>query len=264
MTLPTISTILVSHNGGGTIAAALASISAQQYHDGEVILIDNGSTDTTRALMHSWQRAQRGLSVRILTNEKNVGLTKALNQGLSAAHGECIARLDDDDEWFQGKLHKQASFLAEHAEVGVVGTWYQNVREREESIIRPAVTDTQIRATIWQRNPIGHSTVLMRRSVIDLVDGYDAKLRYAQDRDLWYRLLPRTKFANIPEVLCARRVDLPRSQTKRSAQIRQSMKITQKYLRLYRPSPVHYLSLLEPAAMLVIPQPVKALVRKFL
>ena len=223
MSFPTISTILVSHNGAGTIEAALASISAQQYHDGEVILIDNGSTDTTAELMHSWQRAQRGLSVRVLTNTEDIGLTKALNQGLNAARGEYVARLDDDDEWFEGKLHKQASFLAAHIEVGVVGTWYQNVRERGETIIRPATTDAEIRANMWQRNPLGHSTVLMRRSVLDSVDGYDNKLRYAQDRDLWYRLLPHTKFANLPEVLCARRVDLPRSQAKRRAQIRQSI-----------------------------------------
>lgn len=248
MSLPAISTILATHNGAATIRNALASIAAQNYLRQQVILIDNGSSDTTASIIAKWC-ASSELSTRVIKNTTNIGLTRALNQGLAVASGSLIARIDDDDVWEPGKLAAQATFMSEHPAIGVVGTWYTNVRPGQIRAVELPVADASIRSSMWRRNPFGHSTVVMRKSVLETVGDYDEQLQYAQDRDLWFRLMPHTQFYNIPKQLVTRTVGATDT-TKQAAQMKTNIQLIRKYAREYRASPTAYLGMVEPMAVL--------------
>lgn len=253
MAQPTISILLSVYNGDRTLSRCLDSIDQQTHTDFELICIDDASTDTSFKVLHEWQVAHPNVQMKILRNQKNQGLTRSLMHGLSEAQGVYIARIDADDWWLPNKLTKQLSFLEQHLEYGIVGCWYMNVRPSGQQRVQLPVSDFKIRKNIFWRNPFGHSCVLMRKQVLDAVHGYSTKLRYGQDRDLWFRLLPITKLANLPEVLCYRTVDRMLSTTKTKAQIWQQFKTVHKYIWLYHTSPLAYLSFIEPLLIFLTP-----------
>lgn len=111
-----VSVIIPSFNRGYTITSAIDSVLAQTYRPLEIIVIDDGSTDDTRAVV-----AQYGDSVRYI-HQSNTGCPGARNTGLGVARGEFIALLDSDDRWFPWKLELQIAFLRRHPDVGMVWT----------------------------------------------------------------------------------------------------------------------------------------------
>lgn len=248
MRQPSVSIILAVHNGATTINQALQSIAAQTYQDFEVIIIDDDSTDATSRLLTVWQKKMEPMPVHIIHNSKNQGQTAALNQGLASATGEYIARLDADDWWTPDKLARQVAWLAGHPNYGILGSAYRNHQGQTQKIRRPPKTDTQIRRHIYWRNPFGHSCVLLRRAVVQSVGGYDPSIRYGQDLDLWFRLLPRTKLANLPHVLCHRTVTP--NETKQRHQMRQTIITLRRYLAAYHPPAAAWGGLLEPLFLL--------------
>ena len=243
-----VATILAIHNGAATLDSCLQSMTDQTRPSDEVIVIDDASTDSTPQILAKWQSK---LPLTMLTNEKNLGLTKSLNRGIAATRADYIARIDADDVWHAEKLKKQLVFLEQHPEVGVVGTWYWNQlvntvnTARTVNTVKLPVKDQAIKRGMWWRNPFGHSCVVIQRAVLEKVGGYDATLRYAQDRDLWFKLLPHTKFANLPEYLVTRTVARTNHQKQR-VQMQTNIQLILNYAKLYNPSPLAYLGLIEP------------------
>lgn len=264
MSQPLVSVLLSVFNGERTLNRALTSIAQQTYRPLEIIVVDDASTDTSLARLAAWSKAHPQLSVISLRHDQNLGLTRSLMRALAAARGELIARLDADDWWIPDKLTKQVEYLAAHPECGLVGSWYVNVRPGDQRLIRLPTNHRDIQRTIFWRNPFGHSCVLLRRPLLDRVGGYDTALRYGQDRDLWFRLLPVTTMHNLPEPLCYRTVDPAISTTNQRAQAWQQCQTIHKYIRRYRASPLNYLSLLEPLAAGLLPAGLKTNARKLL
>lgn len=181
------------------VKKAIQSVLDQTYKDFELIIIDDCSTDASRKMTQSF-KDKRIIYTR---NEENLGVTKSLNRALQIAKGEFIARLDADDIANPQRFTKQISFFNTHRNIGVVGSWVALVDEggkfigvkkyplRYENIKRAAVL----------YNPLNHSSVMMRRSIIKRYGRYDEQLNGAEDYDLWLRILPYTKIENIPEPL---------------------------------------------------------------
>ncbi len=96
--VPRVSIIIAVYNGAATVGRALASVFAQKYTDYEVIVVNDGSTDDTAAVL-----ARFGKRIRVIT-QSNRGLSAARNAGVRASTGEYVAFLDDDDEWMPEKL----------------------------------------------------------------------------------------------------------------------------------------------------------------
>jgi glycosyltransferase involved in cell wall biosynthesis len=255
-----VSVIMAVWNGAATLEKALASLRDQTYADVELIVVDDASTDATARLLAQWQTDNPQQSLTIIRQATNQGLTRSLQTALQQSQSEFIARLDADDWWHPTKLAQQIAFLDTHPNYGIVGCWYANVRPHSVAPVRLPVTDGDIRQSIFWRNPFGHSCVVMRNDLLGKVGGYNTNLRYGQDRDLWFRLLPHTMFANLPHVLCHRTVNAA-SAAKTRPQIRQQLKTVHTYAQLYRASPLVYLSFVEPILVYALPYQVRSLIR---
>jgi len=203
MTARLVSVVMSVYNGAPWVGAAVESLLVQTLTDLEVIVIDDGSTDATPDVLASLRDPR--LRVERRTRQ---GLTLALNRALALARAPLLARLDADDLALPERLARQREFLQAHPEVGLLGTGAREVDPagREVAIVRPPVDDATIRRTLIRANPFVHSSVVMRRALLERVGGYDPSFPVAQDYDLWMRLARVTRLANLGEPLVIRRL----------------------------------------------------------
>lgn len=195
-----VSVILPVRNGEAWLARSIASILRQTHRTLELIVVDDGSTDRTGAIA----RATGDPRVTVLTQSPR-GLPRALNRAVGESRGPLIARMDADDESRPERLARQVAFLAARPEVGVVGTaCVERGPAGEETLLRPPEGDEAIRRALIRYNPLVHSSIMMRRAVLDRVGGYDEAFAVAQDYDLWLRLGAVTRLANLGDPLVTR------------------------------------------------------------
>lgn len=242
MKQPLVSALLSVYNGADTITRALDSIATQRYRNVEIICVEDGSNDDTQAILSNWKRNHPETQMTILRNKQNIGLAASLNRGITAAHGTYIARIDADDQWLPEKIEKQVSFLLTHSDYGMVGSFYVNERGEHRRLIRLPVNDSDIKRSMFRKNPFGHSCVVIRKELLTEVGGYNGQLR--EDRDLWFRLLPRTNFYNLPEFLVVRNIST--SYFTSSKELRRNIRTVHTYIRQYRAPLVTYVWLVEP------------------
>lgn len=217
------------YNGERYLREAIESILSQTFTDFEFIIIDDGSTDGTSAILD-----QVG-DPRIVRsrNEANIGLVRSLNNGLKLARGEYVARMDADDVSLPRRLQAQVDFMDRHPEVGVLGCAIQHI----DACGRPlgvARLPTMHGVLLWWLcfgSKIAHPSVFFRKAVVERVGGYDVGYAQAQDHDLWVRLASSTRFANLPDVyLLYRQHPNKVSRLHAEAQSRNSGKVGQRML----------------------------------
>ncbi len=197
---PSISVIMATHSGGPHLPDAINSILNQTFTDFEFIIINDAAKPETAALLSSYKDPR----IKILVNSENLGLTKSLNKGLAAAQGEYIARMDADDVSLPERLGVQKKFLDEHPEIAVVGsaTIIIDDNNKESGSKKPVTDPDLLKFYILLKNQITHSSVLFRKKVILENGGYDESVKYAQDYDLWSRLLhKKIMLSNIEQPL---------------------------------------------------------------
>lgn len=194
------------HNGASLVGSAIESIVLQTYDNWELIVVDDGSTDETLAVVKSW--ASRDSRVCLLEHQVNLGLAASLNHAFSRARGELIARQDADDFSFPDRLRKQVSYLDAHPDVAVLGTGAEFVDENGTALkigLMPEQHD-DISSNIYRKSPFIHPSVMMRRTFLEPMGGYDPRLRRAEDIDLWTRGHRNFIYHNLPEPLVRFRV----------------------------------------------------------
>lgn len=205
--MPEVSVVMGVFNGAGHLAAAVDSILAQVGVDLELVVVDDGSTDGTAALLEQYRRQDP--RVRVFRQD-NAGLTAALIRGCGEARGPWLARQDADDISLPGRLRKQASRLAEDSSLAFVSCWADMVGPNGEVLVnhRPEADPVVATKTLMVERvgPPGHGTVMMRRACYQQVGGYRPVFYYAQDSDLWLRLGTVGRLAYVPEVLYRYRV----------------------------------------------------------
>lgn len=248
-----------------TIDKCFLSINEQSFQDFEIICVNDCSTDKTLEKLEKWQGIFGKNRLILINNKKNLGITKSLNLAVSKAQGEYIARIDADDFWDKEKLAKQISFIENNPEYGIVGCNHVNLYENNshKRFIKLPETNQDIAKKLFRRNPFAHSCILAKTELIKNINGYDEKIRYSQDYDLWLRLFPLTKFHNIQEFLCTRNIDSI-SVKKQNVQMWQSIKTRMYYIKKYGYSWKNYLYLLEPLLVILTPTFIKKLKRKYL
>jgi glycosyltransferase involved in cell wall biosynthesis len=180
-------------------SCGLRSALAQLDVDLEVVVVDDGSRDGTAERLHQLH----GARVRVLRHDESKGHAAARNAGIAAARGEWIAFLDDDDLWSPRKLRRQL----ERAAATDAQLVYTGVIEIDESG-NPLQTIVPVATTLdglfeWNTIPAGSSNVIARAEHVRAVEGFDERLTYVQDWDLWIRLAARGDLAVVPEVLVA-------------------------------------------------------------
>lgn len=202
--MPKVSVLLPVYNAESYVAEAVESVLNQSFSDFELIILDDGSTDSSSTIV-------AGLSdPRIkYVRSTNVGLTKVLNKGLKMADGEYIARMDADDISDPARFGRQVDFLNRNPQVAAVGCWWK-VISSSGSVVAEKTAPTgavRIKAQFLNSAPILHSAAMFRRASVLEVDGYDETFTYAQDRDLFLRLLAHWDLAVIPEFLFFYRIN---------------------------------------------------------
>jgi hypothetical protein len=198
VTAPRVSVVMPVRNGAAYLEEAVGSVLSQTLEDLELIVVDDGSTDATPAILERVARSDD--RVRVLRIPPS-GLTPALNRGWREARADYVARLDADDVALPTRLANQAAFLDDHPEVGVVGSAYVPLSHTGErlGIVRYAVDDATLRADLLRYNCLPHPTVMVRRAALEEADGY--RLDQAEDYDLWLRIAERWDLANLAEPL---------------------------------------------------------------
>lgn len=263
---PEISILISAYNEEKNIDSCLESVKNQTFQDFEIVCINDASQDQTLEKLKKWQKVFGLDKFILINNTENSGLTKSLNLALKKARGEYIARIDADDLWEKEKLEKQIDFMEKHQEYGIIGCNHINIykNNKNKKFIKLPEAHKEISGKLFRRNPFAHSCILARTDLIKKVGGYNEEIKYGQDYELWLRCFSLTKFYNIQEFLCSRTVDSGISVKKQNAQMWQSIKTRFKYIKKYKYSWKNYLYLLEPLMVILTPNFIKNLKRKYL
>ncbi|MFQ8431914.1 glycosyltransferase family 2 protein [Amaricoccus sp. W119] len=199
---PLVSVVTPVWNAAGTLGATLASVRAQSLSDWEHLLIDDGSTDGSAALIAGAVAADP--RIRALATGRNGGAGVARNLGLRAARGRYIAFLDADDRWHPEKLARQIGFMAAEGHAFSF-TAYRRVDGAGRALGTVAVPARVTRGELLRRNVIGCLTAVYDRAHFGAVEMPEVRRR--QDYGLWLRLLESVEAAHgLPEVLADYRV----------------------------------------------------------
>jgi GT2 family glycosyltransferase/radical SAM superfamily enzyme YgiQ (UPF0313 family) len=196
---PQISIVMSVFNGAPHLEEAFTSILQQTYANFELIVVNDAFADATSEILQEFDDCR----IRVINNPRNLGLTKSLNIGMSAARGKYIARMDADDLALPHRLELQWQFLENHPDYALVGSPYYQIDEQGQihSLIRVLTEDAELRAGLKQQNWFGHGSVMMRREAVEQLGGYDERFIYAQDYDLWLRMSEHFHIANLEEPL---------------------------------------------------------------
>jgi glycosyltransferase involved in cell wall biosynthesis len=196
---PLVSIVVPTYNREGVIARAIQSVLDQTYQNWELLIIDDGSTDTTEQIVASFK--DQRIKYHLLSTQG--GAPAARNYGISRAQGEFIAFLDSDDEWLPPKLFAQlAVFEANGEELGLVyGGMIKYTRKNVSSRLPQLKGD--LYSALLRKNVIVGSTssVLIKRPAIDRVNGFDERFRSRQDLDLFVRIARHYHIDYADEVL---------------------------------------------------------------
>jgi len=192
------------YNGGTALAATLDSVLAQEGVAFEFIVVDDGSTDGSGALLDD--HARRDERLRVI-HQDNRGLTRALIRGCAAAKGPFIARQDAGDISLPGRLARQSAFLESNPEVVLTACGTRFVGPAGELLYEQVQHGDELQRGLEQldskriRGPSHHGSVMFRQAAYHAVGGYRPEFRVAQDLDLWMRLAEVGGCVAVPEVL---------------------------------------------------------------
>jgi glycosyltransferase involved in cell wall biosynthesis len=206
-----VSVIVPAYNNAGYIKACLNSLIRQSYQHLEIIIINDGSKDSTGKVIKSWKRSLRIPLAKknhiILVNlPRNIGFAGAVHTGLFMAKGEYIAIQDADDLSHPQRISKQVRFLTEHPEVDLVGTNYASFPNgtfhKQTMATWLKYGEEIIQSYARGEHCICHGTILFRTSVFDQLGGHTRKIEGAEDYEFIAKCVA-SGFAveNIPDVL---------------------------------------------------------------
>lgn len=197
--LPTVSIVMAAYNAGAYIEQAIASIIAQTYSNFEILIVNDGSTDNTDAVVEKFHSDRRVRYIR----QANAGQTAAKNKGIKESQGTFIAFCDADDFWHPEKLAKQL-LKFDDERVGVVYSDIQSVNSSGEHIKTNEVLagkagDLLNELLFYNFIPFG--TAIIRSSCLAQNGGFNEQYRMGIDWDLWLRISVNWHFAFVPEKL---------------------------------------------------------------
>jgi len=196
------------YNDADRVSHAVQSILDQQFHDLELIVINDGSTDASGAVLDRLVTADPRLRI---IHQENTGLTRALIRGCTEAHGEYIARQDSDDWSHPLRIGEQVALLDRDERIGFVSCAVEYIGPGDEHLTflyRPTDPETATHGLLEERQgPPAHGTVMFRKSLYEKVGGYHAEFHYSQDSDLWLRMGERMLIGYVPDVRYRHRKD---------------------------------------------------------
>ncbi len=207
-----ISVVMPAYNAEQYISEAIESILHQSFKDFEFIIINDASTDNTWGIIQKY--AKNDNRIIPLKNEKNLNQAQSRNIGIREAKGEYCAFMDADDISVQDRFQKQFDYMEKNPEVGILGGTME-LRDINNRIIgkrKYNLSDAQIRKRIFWYSPFCHPAIMVRKSILRKIGGYDEKWTPAEDYEIYFRIGKYAKFANLDDVLLKYKI-IPKSLT---------------------------------------------------
>jgi len=197
MSVPVISVVMPVLNAEDFVGQAVESILQQTFRDFEFIAVNDGSTDRSLSILQDYASHDR--RIRIVSCEHR-GVVDTLNQGVQAARGNWIARMDADDIALPQRFERQLQWL-EQTKADICGSWIKIFGKVDSNIIKYPRTDEANRMRMMFDPPVAHPAVMMKKSVIEALR-YDKEWEKCEDYDLWDRAVRAgCNITNVPEVL---------------------------------------------------------------
>jgi glycosyltransferase involved in cell wall biosynthesis len=189
MSTPMVTVLMPVYNSERFLKQAVQSVLSQTFTDFELLIINDGSTDASVSIIQSFDDPR----IRLIHNERNIGVIGTLNKGVALANGKYIARMDADDYSLPIRLEKQVRYLERNPEVAVVATHIIQINAGDEELGHwdDDIQNTkpyQIFKTLAKTNCIAHPTVMMRTDILRSY-GYHEQQKGSEDWDLWMRLV---------------------------------------------------------------------------
>lgn len=195
---PAVSVLMSCYNAERWLRESVDSVLSQTFRNLELILVDDGSTDDTRAIIQSY--CERDSRIVPLF-KSNSGLADSLNAGIAIARGAWIARLDADDLCEPERLYAQVNFIQKNGDVVLLGTGYVEVDEFGRKLLDhrfPSSHRILVRHLERMQCFFPHSSALIRVDTLRAVGGYSTLMRKAQDWHLWLKLSRSGRVSCLP------------------------------------------------------------------
>jgi len=196
---PRITVLMPAYNAGEYIATAIDSVLQQSFSDFELLIINDGSTDDTEQVIHTFADDR----IRLI-NQTNQGVAAALNIGLLNARAELVARFDADDICKPERLQMQYHFMETHPDHILVGADAEYINTKGEYVFTgkmPAYTAEEIAQLDCSKCPFIHSSVMYRKKSILDAGGYNTHAYAFEDHLLWSKIIRQGGTANLPQAL---------------------------------------------------------------
>jgi len=197
MNNPKVCVVMPVYNGAATIELALKSLVAQTYSNWECVIVNDGSTDSTHAILDSLTDPR----FKVIHLEKNVGRGAARQVALDNAEGDYLAYLDADDFYHEDKLLKQVAILDVKSNITLVGCRLTSFN----SVYIPISVRGSLNTEPIEYNLGDSISLCMPTAMIRLKEAksftYNPKLNAAEDADYFSKYLNRKKYQNIPDIL---------------------------------------------------------------
>lgn len=200
-----LSIVMSVYNGEKTVGKAIESMLNQTYANFEFVIINDCSKDKTLEILYDYQK--KDSRIKVLNNEKNLGIAASLNKGIMESTGKWIVRMDDDDESFPDRLEKQIKFIQENPDVDIFGgkAIFQDINGNE--IIDflpdwPQIDENKMEKQFYKISPLIHPTVCMKKQKIIDIGMYNKGFSGAEDYELWVRAWQsKSNIKNMNELL---------------------------------------------------------------
>lgn len=203
-TTPLVSVVIAAYNAEDYIADAVASVLNQTMDDLELIVVDDGSTDTTREVLRRFEGDPR---MRVV-EQNNAGCSAARNRGAAAATGNYIAIVDADDVCWPHKLEYQIDCFRQRPQLAVVGTHARMIGPRGQhlGVVRTPPDHGTIAEGMQHSMQFCHATILIRADVFERLGGYDESYPTSEDYQFLRRVVTRHRAANVDRILYDMRI----------------------------------------------------------
>lgn len=206
-TLPLVSVIIPCYNAEKYVEQAVRSIMNQTYKNLEILITDDCSTDSSFEILQ--KLAEEDARIKLFKNEQNQKIVRTLNALVERANGKYIARMDADDISLPKRIEKQVCFMEAHPDIAICGTnaWHIDDNNRIFARSHLPCKNSDIQIFKFFLNPFYHPTVLCRKELLKN-HRYDEKFLYAEDYELWLRVLTFFMGINLTDKLfCYRIID---------------------------------------------------------
>lgn len=196
--MPTVSVLMPVYNAADFLSAAIESVLCQSYTDWELIVINDGSSDSSKAIISQCTDSR----IKYFENPRNLGLIETLNRGIDLSEGQFIARMDADDVSLPYRLQEQVEFLQKNNDFVMCGTnaYVIDNNDVETGRITNLSENADLQINLLFSDPFIHPSMLIRKDAL-VENKYDKDYKHVEDYELWCRLAKVGKIANLTKRL---------------------------------------------------------------